>query len=102
MFTQETKTVAHYCFFSYRYVPEKITVADLAPMYRQFYRVFEIFKLENKPKPSEKDKATDSENSSSKKKTNEKDLDDDDDDIDEVRLVLHLLNYRYIFVLFLL
>lgn len=32
------------------YVPERITVADLAPMYRQFYRVFEIFKLENKPK----------------------------------------------------
>lgn len=32
------------------YIPEKITVADLAPMYRQFYRVFEIFKLENKPK----------------------------------------------------
>ncbi|KAM7351698.1 splicing factor 3b subunit 2 [Cochliomyia hominivorax] len=38
------------------YVPEKITIADLAPMYRQFYRVFEIFKLENKPKVSEKDK----------------------------------------------
>ena len=32
------------------YVPEKVTIADLAPMYRQFYRVFEIFKLENKPK----------------------------------------------------
>lgn len=32
------------------YVPERLTVADLAPMYRQFYRVFEIFKLENKPK----------------------------------------------------
>lgn len=32
------------------YVPEKITVAELAPMYRQFYRIFEIFKLENKSK----------------------------------------------------
>lgn len=31
------------------YVPDKITVAELAPMYRQFYRVFEIFKLEDKP-----------------------------------------------------
>lgn len=30
------------------YVPDKITVADLAPMYRQFYRVFEVFKLEGK------------------------------------------------------
>ncbi|XP_075154007.1 splicing factor 3b subunit 2 [Haematobia irritans] len=39
------------------YVPERITIADLAPMYRQFYRVFEIFKLENKPKVSEKEKA---------------------------------------------
>jgi len=25
------------------YVPERITVADLAPMYRQFYRIFENF-----------------------------------------------------------
>ncbi|XP_059220448.1 splicing factor 3B subunit 2 [Stomoxys calcitrans] len=39
------------------YVPERITIADLAPMYRQFYRVFEMFKLENKPKVSEKEKA---------------------------------------------
>uniref|UniRef100_A0A2M4BCS8 Putative splicing factor 3b subunit 2 n=1 Tax=Anopheles marajoara TaxID=58244 RepID=A0A2M4BCS8_9DIPT len=32
------------------YVPEKITIADLGPLYRQFYRVFEIFKLDTKPK----------------------------------------------------
>lgn len=32
------------------YVPEKITVADLAPMHRQFYRVFEIFKMDAKAK----------------------------------------------------
>jgi splicing factor 3B subunit 2 len=32
------------------YVPEKITITELAPMYRQFYRVFELFKVENKPK----------------------------------------------------
>uniref|UniRef100_A0A7G3AYN7 Putative splicing factor 3b subunit 2 n=1 Tax=Lutzomyia longipalpis TaxID=7200 RepID=A0A7G3AYN7_LUTLO len=34
------------------YVPEKITIADLAPMYRQFYRVFELFKIEEK-RPNE-------------------------------------------------
>ncbi|XP_035785153.1 splicing factor 3B subunit 2-like isoform X2 [Anopheles albimanus] len=32
------------------YIPEKITIADLGPLYRQFYRVFEIFKLDTKPK----------------------------------------------------
>ncbi|XP_035907160.1 splicing factor 3B subunit 2 [Anopheles stephensi] len=32
------------------YVPEKVTIADLGPMYRQFYRVFEIFKLDTKSK----------------------------------------------------
>ncbi|XP_055696911.1 splicing factor 3B subunit 2 [Phlebotomus papatasi] len=34
------------------YVPEKITIADLAPMYRQFYRVFELFKIDEK-RPNE-------------------------------------------------
>ncbi|EDV31011.1 uncharacterized protein Dana_GF14752 [Drosophila ananassae] len=65
------------------YVPEKITIADLAPMYRQFYRVFEIFKLENKPKPAEKDKsASDADNLARDKKANSK-LDDEDDDGDD-------------------
>ncbi|XP_023294575.2 splicing factor 3B subunit 2 [Lucilia cuprina] len=53
------------------YVPEKITIADLAPMYRQFYRVFEIFKLENKPKVSEKDKIAPE---SAEGKTNQKNV----------------------------
>ncbi|XP_022220909.2 LOW QUALITY PROTEIN: splicing factor 3B subunit 2 [Drosophila obscura] len=66
------------------YVPEKITIADLAPMYRQFYRVFELFKLENKPKPVEKDKlALDSETVAKAKKAADKLHDDDDDDGDE-------------------
>ncbi|KAH8241125.1 hypothetical protein KR026_012577, partial [Drosophila bipectinata] len=65
------------------YVPEKITIADLAPMYRQFYRVFEIFKLENKPKPAEKDKtANDLDTLAKDKKANSK-LDDEDDDADD-------------------
>uniref|UniRef100_A0A182Q2C3 PSP proline-rich domain-containing protein n=1 Tax=Anopheles farauti TaxID=69004 RepID=A0A182Q2C3_9DIPT len=36
------------------YVPEKVTIADLGPMYRQFYRVFEIFKLDTKSKEAAK------------------------------------------------
>ncbi|XP_050073763.1 splicing factor 3B subunit 2 [Anopheles maculipalpis] len=36
------------------YVPEKVTIADLGPMYRQFYRVFEIFKLDTKSKEAVK------------------------------------------------
>lgn len=71
-------------FFSYRYVPEKITIADLAPMYRQFYRVFEIFKLENKPKPVEKDKAAlDAEALAKANKSSNKLHDDDDEDADD-------------------
>ncbi|XP_016944791.3 splicing factor 3B subunit 2 [Drosophila suzukii] len=66
------------------YVPEKITIADLAPMYRQFYRVFEIFKLENKPKPAEKDKSSiDSESVTKDKKAADKLLEDEDDDADD-------------------
>ncbi|KAI8042417.1 splicing factor 3B subunit 2 [Drosophila gunungcola] len=66
------------------YVPEKITIADLAPMYRQFYRVFEIFKLENKPKPAEKDRSSlDPETLSKDKKAADKLLEDEDDDGDD-------------------
>ncbi|XP_037928200.1 splicing factor 3B subunit 2 [Teleopsis dalmanni] len=69
---------------SIEYVPEKITIADLAPMYRQFYRVFEIFKLENKPKGTEKDKAASESNGpNAHRKFNEKSQDDDDDEIEE-------------------
>ncbi|TMW54867.1 hypothetical protein DOY81_000100 [Sarcophaga bullata] len=68
------------------YVPEKITIADLAPMYRQFYRVFEIFKLENKPKVSEKDKNS---SESADGKANQKNLvnksqeEGEEEDLDE-------------------
>lgn len=60
------------------YVPERITVADLAPMYRQFYRVFEIFKLENKPKEIPIPIQT-AEEVKAAKKAAEKNLAEDDD-----------------------
>lgn len=66
------------------YVPEKVTIADLAPMYRQFYRVFEIFKLETKPKEQAKTEATESEKAAAAKKASEKDGDEDDDDAMDV------------------
>lgn len=64
------------------YVPEKITVAELAPMYRQFYRVFEMFKLDEKPtapKTEEDIEPTDD----AQKKDKDRLLDDDDEDMDE-------------------
>ncbi|KXJ79495.1 hypothetical protein RP20_CCG000616 [Aedes albopictus] len=64
------------------YVPEKVTIADLAPMYRQFYRVFEIFKLESKPKEPTKAEMAENEKAAASKKMNEKDDDDDDDEDD--------------------
>lgn len=65
------------------YVPERITVADLAPMYRQFYRVFEIFKLENKPKEIPLPVQTAEEVKAAKKLAEKNDDGDDDDDDDE-------------------
>lgn len=62
------------------YVPEKITVADLAPMHRQFYRVFEIFKLENKAKDQLK---TDAEKAETAKKAIIEDMADEDLDDDK-------------------
>ncbi|XP_053689978.1 splicing factor 3B subunit 2 isoform X2 [Sabethes cyaneus] len=63
------------------YIPEKLTIADLAPMYRQFYRVFEIFKLETKPKETAKAEAAENgEKAAASKKPTEKDEDEDDDD----------------------
>lgn len=64
------------------YVPEKITVADLAPMYRQFYRVFELFKLDEKPAASKTEETTESSEDTQKK---DKDhlLDDEDEDMDD-------------------
>lgn len=68
------------------YVPEKVTIADLAPMYRQFYRVFEIFKLEAKPKEQAKADTTESEKIAAAKKASEKDGDEDDDDAMDVEI----------------
>jgi splicing factor 3B subunit 2 len=65
------------------YVPEKITVADLAPMYRQFYRVFEIFKLENKPKEAPMPIQTADEAKAAKKSADKVDSDDDMDADDD-------------------
>lgn len=63
------------------YVPEKVTVADLAPVYRQFYRVFELFKLDEKPTVKEEE-ATDDKNDA-QKKDKDKLLDDEDEDMDD-------------------
>lgn len=65
------------------YVPERITVADLAPMYRQFYRVFEIFKLENKPKEAPMPIQTAEDVKAAKKAAEKGESDDDDDDQDD-------------------
>lgn len=71
---------------SIEYVPEKITVADLAPMYRQFYRVFELFKLEDKPKEIKDSDAKD-EKDAKEKKDKESIIEgmpeDEDDDMDD-------------------
>lgn len=65
------------------YVPDKITVAELAPMYRQFYRVFEIFKLEDKPSAQQLANAALDEKNFQTKKDKEKAIDDDDADMEE-------------------
>lgn len=64
------------------YVAEKITVAELAPMYRQFYRVFEMFKLEDKPLNKEPVEQVDEKATQA---TKEKDMmiDDDDEDMEQ-------------------
>lgn len=65
------------------YIPDKITVAELAPMYRQFYRVFEIFKLEDKPSAQQIANALLDDKNSQIKKDKEKAIDDDDADMEE-------------------
>lgn len=64
------------------YVPEKITVAELAPMYRQFYRVFEMFKLDEKPAAPKSEEDIEP-NDDAQKKDKDRLLDDDDDDMDD-------------------
>lgn len=65
------------------YVPEKITVADLAPMYRQFYRVFELFKLDEKPIAPKTEESTEQSEEEKHKKEKDRLLDDDDEDMDD-------------------
>ncbi|KFB36084.1 hypothetical protein ZHAS_00003118 [Anopheles sinensis] len=69
------------------YVPEKLSFTDLDPMYRQFYQVFEIFKLDTKSKDSlragedaEKERAA----AEAQRKADERNEDDDDDDDDDM------------------
>lgn len=63
------------------YIPEKITVAELAPMYRQFYRVFELFKIDTKS--TESRNLANAENKVPEKKLLDKILEDDDEDIED-------------------
>lgn len=69
------------------YVPEKITVAELAPMYRQFYRVFEIFRIqETRPADTKPAEPTEEEKAAALAKAKAKEMgrfDDDDDDEEE-------------------
>lgn len=65
------------------YVPEKITVAELAPMYRQFYRIFEMFKLESKTTDAPTPIQTAEELKAARKEKIDSDDDRDDDDDEE-------------------
>ncbi|XP_063707669.1 splicing factor 3B subunit 2 [Culicoides brevitarsis] len=62
------------------YVPERITIADLAPMHRQFYRVFEAFRLDTKLREPPKDPNADK---TEAKKAKDSILEEDDEDLDE-------------------
>lgn len=64
------------------YVAEKITVAELAPMYRQFYRVFEMFKLDEKPTAPKSEEDTEP-SEDAQKRDKDRLLDDEDEDMDE-------------------
>uniref|UniRef100_A0A1S4GSG6 PSP proline-rich domain-containing protein n=1 Tax=Anopheles gambiae TaxID=7165 RepID=A0A1S4GSG6_ANOGA len=67
------------------YVPEKVTIADLGPMYRQFYRVFEIFKLDTKSKEAVKStEEAEKEKAAAETKKVDDGLDDDDDDLGDL------------------
>lgn len=63
------------------YVPERITIADLAPMHRQFYRVFEAFRLDTKLKEAPKD--LNAEKAEAAKKLKDSILEDDDEEADD-------------------
>lgn len=63
------------------YVADKMMAADLGPMYRQFVRVFEMFKMEEKAAAAEEIEAEDTSEASKKEKENL--IDDDDEDMED-------------------
>lgn len=63
------------------YVAERITIADLAPMHRQFYRVFEAFRLETKLKEIPKDPNADK--ADANKKAKDSILEEDEEEADD-------------------
>lgn len=67
------------------YVPDKITVAELAPMYRQFYRVFEIFKHEDKAALAKDALASAEEKIAQQKKEKEKLIEEEDEEFEDDR-----------------
>lgn len=80
------------------YVGERLSVADLAPMYRQFYRVFEIFKLENKPKDAPIPDISAAEiKAAAKKPMNDRSMEEDDEvrfiNIFVVKININIVNF---------
>lgn len=67
------------------YVPDKITVAELAPMYRQFYRVFEIFKHEDKSNVPKDSVVSAEDKMAALKKEKEKLIEDEDEEFEDER-----------------
>lgn len=67
------------------YVPDKITVAELAPMYRQFYRVFEIFKHEDKSNVPKDSVVSAEEKMAALKKEKEKLIEEEDEEYEDER-----------------
>lgn len=63
------------------YVPDKLSATDLGPMYRQFFRVFEMFKLEEKVAVTEEIEAE--EKTDTAKKDMAQIMDDEDEDMDD-------------------
>lgn len=65
------------------YVPDKITIAELAPMYRQFYSIFEIFKLEDKHVLAKDSPSLADEKLLQAKKEKDKQMEEEDEEIED-------------------
>lgn len=61
-------------------------------MYRQFYRVFELFKIEEKPSESKNVVSVENKSIPEKKMMDSILDDDDDEDLEDVSLTLHNLS----------